>query len=164
MTVDLGEFPDTPATACAYPGSPGRPLTENVNEGRARDLPSPYPAGTSEGRTDASSSVGVKRVARANTAQTLHEEPQLPAGPSFLLQLTQTGHVVNHYLKKPYSQWQASSQLGQADLLFPSLKQNLQWKQKFWTESPVAALSLSPHRYMWRGGSELWVSQLLPDS
>lgn len=133
-------------------------------KGSARDLPSPYPAGTSEGRTDASSSAGVKGVARANTAQTLHEEPQLPAGPSFLLQLMQTGHVVNHYPKKTYSQWQASSQLGQGDLLFPSLKPNLQCKQKFWTESPVAALSWSPHRYTWRGGSELLVSQLLPDS
>lgn len=115
--------------------------TENITgKGRAGDLPSPYPAGTHERRTDASALAGVKWVARGNAAQTLNEELQLPAGPRFLLPLMQTEHVVNHHLKKTNPVWQASSQLGQADPSFPSLKQNLQWKQRFWTESPVAAL------------------------
>lgn len=67
---------------------------------QADHLPKTSQENTGQGRTDTSPQAGIKRVARAHTAQTQNQEPQLPAGPSFLLRSMQREHVVNHHLKK----------------------------------------------------------------
>lgn len=64
-------------------------------------------------------------MARANTAQILDGDPQVPAGLRFLLQLIQTKCIVNHHLEKPYRWGQAGTQLDQTDLPFPKVKANL---------------------------------------